>query len=197
MLTPVSNPDSPSTSSGNASTAASATSAGPPKASRASSQRSTTIGCPTAYTRPTTTTTALTSRNTATSGTATPTASLNPARNTPPRISSSTTVIATCWSVRNTGANGFSTKCAVASADDRVMVMIHDVATKPSRASTNSLPHQNGSSRSSMATEPWPFGLSAATRRYIGSIPNSVSATISSVASGDTAPAASSAIPGR
>ena len=76
-------------------------------------------------------------------------------------------------------------------------MMIHDVATNPSRASTKNLPHQNGSSRSSMATEPCPFGLSAATRRYIGSIPNSVSTTISSVASGDTAPAASSAIPGR
>ena len=85
----------------------------------------------------------------------------------------------------------------MASAADRVIVMIHDVATNPSRTSTNSLPHQNGSSRSSMATEPCPFGLSAATRRYIGSMPNRVSGTISSVASGDTAPAASAAMPGR
>ena len=43
-------------------------------------------------TRPTTMTTALRARKTATSGMATPTASLNPSRNTPPRISSSTTV---------------------------------------------------------------------------------------------------------
>ena len=55
---------------------------------------------------------------------------------------------------RTSGAKGFCTKCAVASADDSVMVMIQEVATKPSRVSTNSLPHQNGSSRSSMATDP-------------------------------------------
>ena len=85
----------------------------------------------------------------------------------------------------------------MASADDSVIVMIQEVATNPSRVSTNSLPHQNGSSRSSIATEPCPFGLSSATRRYIGSIPNRVSATISNVASGDTAPAASAAMPGR
>jgi hypothetical protein len=39
-----------------------------------------------------------------------------------------------------------------------------------------------------MAIDPWPCGLSAATRRYIGSIPSSVRATISSVANGDKAP---------
>ena len=38
-------------------------------------------------------------------------------------------------------------------------------------------------------------GSPAATRRYIGSMPSSVSATISSVASGDSAPAASAAMP--
>lgn len=38
--------------------------------------------------------------------------------------------------------------------------------------------------------------LSRATRRYIGSIPTSVNATISNVANGDTAPAASAAIAG-
>ena len=52
---------------------------------------------------------------------------------------------------------GSRTKCAVASADDSVIVMIHEVATKPSSVSTNSLPRQNGSSRSSMATDPWPL----------------------------------------
>ena len=154
MLTPVSNPDKPRTSSGNARIAARAMSAGPPVWSRASSQRSTAIGSPSAWTRPTTTTTALSSRNTATIGTATPTASLNPARNTPQRISSNTIVISTCWSVRTSGANGFSTKCAVASADDSVIVIIHDVATNPSSVSTNSFPGQNVSRRSNMATDP-------------------------------------------
>ena len=125
------------------------------------------------------------------------TASLNPARNTAPSTTSSTRVIGTCWSWRNPGVKGFSTMWAVASADDRVMVMIQEVATNPSRVSTNSLPPQNDSSRSSMATEPCPCGLSAATHRYTGSIPNSVSRTISRVASGDRAPAARAAIPGR
>ena len=87
-------------------------------------------------------------------GTATPTASLKPARNTAPSTSSNPTVSSTRWSLSTSGANGFCTKCAVASADDSVIVMIQEVATKPSRVSTNSLPHQNGSSRSSMATEP-------------------------------------------
>ena len=75
--------------------------------------------------------------------------------------------------------------------------MIHEVATNPSRISTNVFPRQNGSSLSSMATDPWPCGLSAATRRYIGSIPSRVSATISNVANGDSAPAARAAMPGR
>jgi len=122
---------------------------------------------------------------------------LNPARKTPPRTSRSTTVIAACCPSRTCGTNGFSSTCAVASAAERVIVKIHDVATKPSSARTKSSPHQNGSSFSSIATEPCPRGLSAATRRYIGSIPNSVSATMSSVARGDTAPAASRAMPGR
>ena len=87
--------------------------------------------------------------------------------------------------------------CTVASAEDRVIVMIHEVATKPSRTRTKILPFQNGRRSSSIATDPCPCGLSAATRRYIGSIPSSVNATISSVASGERAPAASAAMPGR
>ncbi|GIG03289.1 hypothetical protein Cci01nite_83820 [Catellatospora citrea] len=75
--------------------------------------------------------------------------------------------------------------------------MIHDVATNPSSTSTNALPRQNGSRSSSIATEPCPCGLSFATRRYIGNIPNSVNATINNVASGDNAPAAVAAIAGR
>ena len=92
---------------------------------------------------------------------------------------------------------GFSSMCTVASAADSVIVMIHEVATKPSSTSTKILPRQNASRSSSIATEPCPCGLSSATRRYIGSIPSSVSATISNVASGDSAPAASTAMPGR
>ena len=87
--------------------------------------------------------------------------------------------------------------CTVASADDNVIVMIHEVATKPSRTRTRTLPFQNGSRRSSIATDPCPWGLSSATRRYIGSTPSSVSATINRVASGESAPAARAAIPGR
>ena len=87
--------------------------------------------------------------------------------------------------------------CTVASAEDRVIVMIQEVATNPSKTSTNTLPFQNGSRSSSIATEPCPCGLSAATRRYIGSIPSKVSSTITRVAIGDNAPAARIAIPGR
>ena len=85
---------------------------------------------------------------------------------------------------------------AVASAADRVMVMMKSVAAKPSRTSTNSLPFQNDSSRSSIAIEPSPCGLSAATRRYTGNAPNSVSATSTRVAIGDRTPAATAAMPG-
>ena len=45
------------------------------------------------------------------------------------------------------------------------MVMRKSVAAKPSSTRTNSLPFQNDSSRSSIAIEPSPCGLSAATRR--------------------------------
>jgi len=93
------------------------------------------------------------------------TASLNPARNTAPSTASSPSVIATCSSRRNPGVKGFSTMWAVASAEDRVMVMIQEVATKPSRQRTSSLPPQNGSSLSSIAREPCPPGLSTATLR--------------------------------
>jgi hypothetical protein len=85
----------------------------------------------------------------------------------------------------------------VASAADNVIVTIHDVATNPSNARTRSFPRQNGNRSSSIAIDPCPWGLSRATRRYIGSIPANVSTTISKVASGDNAPAASAAIAGR
>lgn len=77
------------------------------------------------------------------------------------------------------------------------MVMIHEVATNLSSTSTKSLPFQKGSRCSSIATLPCPCGLSLATRRYSGSMPSRVSRTMSSVASGESAPAASAAMPGR
>jgi hypothetical protein len=50
--------------------------------------------------------------------------------------------------------------------------------------------------RSSMASEPSPRGLSAATRRYTGSAPNSVTPISTIVASGEMTPAARNAIAG-
>lgn len=198
MLTPVSNPDSPSTSSGNAMMAGQISPPKPPPPSiSASVHRVSVSGVLITSAKPTPRTTPLTTKNSATTGIAMPTASLNPSRNTPPRMSSSTMVIHNSVPCRKDGTIGFSTRCTAASDADSVMVTIHDVSTNPSRASTNSFPRQNDSSRSSIATEPWPCGLSSATRRYIGSIPNRVSATISRVASGEIAPAASAAIPGR
>lgn len=197
MLTPVSKPDRPSTSSGNASRAGPARSPNPPPVSASASvQTDSAPAVVNTSVRPTAMMTALSTRKTPTSGMATMTASLNPSRNTPPRTTSSATVRATSWPCRACGKKGFSTTCTEASAVDRVIVMIHEVATKPSRTSTNSLPHQNGNRSSSIATDPAPCGLSFATRRYIGSIPSRVKATISSVASGETAPAASAAMAG-
>jgi hypothetical protein len=86
---------------------------------------------------------------------------------------------------------------AVASAVERVIVTNQAVATNPSRHKTKILPFQKESRRSSITTEPWPCGLSAATRRYIGSIPRSVSSTMSRVAMGERAPAARAAMAGR
>ena len=85
---------------------------------------------------------------------------------------------------------------AVASAAESVMVMMKPVAAKPSRHSTSALPRQRGSSSSRIWMLPWPCGLSSATRRYIGSAPNRVRSTSTSVASGDSTPAARNAMPG-
>ena len=125
-----------------------------------------------------------------------PIASAKPLRNTAPSSASSTSVTATSWPCSAVPTNGFSTTCAVASAADSVIVMRKSVAAKPSSTSTNSLPRQNGSSRSSMAIEPSPRGLSRATRRYTGSAPARVTATSTSVAIGESTPAASAAMPG-
>src|SRR3954452_795638 len=198
MLTPVSNPDRPRTRSGKAARAGSRIppKPPPPEVSR-SIQVLTAPGVRTTAMIPATTTTALSSRKTATSGIATDTASVNPFRNTAPRINRSTIVTATWCPCRKDGKNGFWIMCTLASAADRVIVMIHEVATNPSSTSTKILPRQNGSRCSSMATEPCPWGLSFATRRYIGSMPRRGRATMSSVASGESAPAASAAMPGR
>ncbi len=77
----------------------------------------------------------------------------------------STSVTGTCQPARTSGTNGLCRMCAVASAADRVMVMMNAVATNPSRNSTSSLPRQPGSSRSSIASEPSPWGLCSATAR--------------------------------
>ena len=74
----------------------------------------------------------------------------------------------------------------MASAADSVMVMTKSVAANPSRHRTNALPCQRGSSSSSIEMLPWPCGLSSATRLYIGSAPNSVSSTRTSVAIGES-----------
>ena len=66
---------------------------------------------------------------------------------------------------QNPGVKGFSTIWAVASAADRVIVMMKSVATNPSRTKTKSLPFHRESSRSNMEIEPSPCGLSSATRR--------------------------------
>jgi hypothetical protein len=63
------------------------------------------------------------------------------------------------------GTCGFSTRCAVASAADSVIVIRKSVAANPSSARTNSLPFQKDSSRSSIAIDPSPRGPSSATRR--------------------------------
>jgi hypothetical protein len=70
------------------------------------------------------------------------------------------------------------------------------VAAKPSSTRTRILPLHQDKMRSSMASDPSPRGLSAATRRYTGSAPNSVTAISTTVASGETTPAARNAIAG-
>jgi hypothetical protein len=92
--------------------------------------------------------------------------------------------------------NGFSVTWAVASAAESVMVMMKPVATKPIRQSTKSLPCHQGNRRSSIEIEPSPWGLALATRLYIGSAPKRVIKTRTSVAIGESTPAASAAIPG-
>ena len=96
----------------------------------------------------------------------------------------------------HSGASGFSIRCAAASAADSVMVMTKLVAAKPSRHSTTTLPFQRGNRFSSIRMLPWPCGLISATRLYIGSAPNSVSSTRTSVAIGESVPAAMNAMPG-
>ncbi len=123
-------------------------------------------------------------------------ASRNPLRKTAPSAPTSTSVIQVFSPCIQPGANGFSTTCAAASAADRVTVIMKSVAAKPSSTRTRIFPDHHGSSRSSMAIDPSPCGLSCATRRYTGSAPSSVSPISTTVASGDSSPAARAAMPG-
>jgi hypothetical protein len=120
-----------------------------------------------------------------------PIASLKPLRKTAPSVVSSTRVMTTCWPWRDSGVKGCSTMCAVASAAESVIVTTQPVATNPSRHRMSSLPFQKERRFSSIAIEPWPLGLSAATRRYIGKAPKRVR---SRVAMGESTPAASAAM---
>ncbi len=69
-------------------------------------------------------------------------ASVNPLRNTAPSSDTSSSVTSTSCPLSPLGQNGFSSMCAVASAAERVMVMMKSVAAKPSSTSTSSLPGQ-------------------------------------------------------
>ena len=102
----------------------------------------------------------------------------------------------TSRSCKKEGTRGFSATWTAASAAERVIVTSHPVATNPKRQSTSTLPFQNESNLSSIEIEPCPWGLSSATRLYIGSAPNRVKSTMKSVAKGESAPAASAAMPG-
>jgi hypothetical protein len=142
MLTPVSKPDRPSTSSGKAATAGQIKSPTPPPEGNRSVQAVSADGSASTSPTPTATTTALSPRKTTTRGMATATASVKPRRNTPPRVNSRTTVSATACPSRKFGKNGFSRTCTEASAADSVIVMIQEVATNPSRTRTKILPFQ-------------------------------------------------------
>ena len=102
----------------------------------------------------------------------------------------------TSCSCNKDGARGFSATWTAASAAERVIVTSHPVATKPKRHSTSTLPFQKESNLSSIEIEPCPCGLSSATRLYIGNAPNRVKSTMKRVATGESAPAASAAMPG-
>jgi hypothetical protein len=47
---------------------------------------------------------------------------------------------AALWPYKNVGRYGFSSRWTVASADDNVMVMMHDVVTSPNSTNTKTLP---------------------------------------------------------
>lgn len=76
------------------------------------------------------------------------------------------------------------------------MVIMKSVTAKPSRTRTSSLPRQWGSSRSSIAVEPCPWGDSRATRRYMGRAAPKVTNTSTNVATGESSPAARAAMAG-
>ena len=100
-----------------------------------------------------------------------PMASSKPLRKIAPRSARSTSVMRTSRPCKKEGTSGFSTTWTAASAAERVIVTSQPVATKPRRHSTSTLPFQNESNLSSIEIEPCPWGLSSATRLYIGKRP--------------------------
>ena len=102
------------------------------------------------------------SRYRATIPSASPIASRKPFMNTAPSTASSVRVTASGWSM-NRGTYGFSMMWAAASAAESVIVITKSVSAKPSRMRTNTFPRHLGSSSSSIAMLPWPWGLRCAT----------------------------------
>ncbi len=194
--TPVSKPERPSASFGKSRAARAIIITGLPcAANSADRQLARTSGWAATSRRPVMMTTTLSIRYVATSPTASTMASWKPRRKMAPSTVSSPIVTSIGWSIQ-AGVSGFSMRCALASAADRVMVITKSVAAKPRRHRTTSLPFQRGKSCSSMKMLPCPCGLTAATRLYMGSAPKIVTRMRTSVASGASAPAARNAMLG-
>ena len=91
--------------------------------------------------------------------------------NDAPSSTSRTDVTPIAWRVfaassgTGSGQCGLVIRWTAASAPDSVLVMTKSVAANPSSTRTSSLPFHQDSNRSSIASEPWPCGLSRATRR--------------------------------
>src|SRR5215207_7871615 len=115
--------------------------------------------------------------------TATPIASENPRRKKRPSSKIKPRVIGISWPAR-ARPNGFSVIWAAASEAEMVMVTTKAVSTKLISTSTRILPCHHERSRSSIEIDPSPWGLSAATRRYIGKAPKRVTSTRTRVAMG-------------
>ncbi len=155
--TPVSKPESPSASRGNRiSDTAIIWNTFPCSCVRASCQSEMSEGWLTILPMPTAITMALRTRYVTTRPTAIPIASVKPLRKTAPSSAIRNSVTPTWCPSSNSGAKGFPSTWAEASAAESVIVMMKSVATKPSRTSTKSLPCHQVSSRSSMPMESSP-----------------------------------------